>query len=216
MKIIAITALVAVFVGFAAAQNDWTIIPGKRLGPIVATTSRADLERLFGKSNVEDKPVDTGEGPEPATVVFGRDPSAALALLWRDNLIDRVLVCYESQFGPCKWHTGSGISLGTTLARLEALNGHAFVAEPWGSDVGGNITSWEGGKLARELGDGGDFQLLLTLYYKASTSGPTSRQREALTEIDRQRRAFSSDPAMRTLSPLVNRMVVFFPGQRSN
>lgn len=212
MKIIAITALAVVLVGFAAAQNDWTIVPGKRLGPIVAATSRADLERLFGKSNVEDKPVDTGEGPEPATVVFGGDPSAALALLWRDNRVNRVLVCYKSQFGPCKWHTGSGISLGTTVARLETLNGHAFVAEPWGSDVGGNITSWEGGKLARELGDSGNFRLLLTLYYKGLPSGPTSRQREALTEIDRQRRALSTDPAMRTLSPVVHRMIVFFPG----
>ncbi len=67
MKIIAITTLVVAFIGSAGAQNDWTIVPGKRLGPIAASTSRMELKRLFGKSNVEDKPVDTGEGPEPAS-----------------------------------------------------------------------------------------------------------------------------------------------------
>jgi len=202
-----ITALALVCAGFAAAQqNDWTIIPGKRLGPIAAGTSRTDLERLFGKSNVKDKPVDSGEGPEPATVVFGKDSSAALALLWRDNVLDRVLVCYESQFGPCKWHTSAGVSLGTTVARLEALNGRPFHAEPWGSDAGGNITSWDGGRLAGELGDGGNFQLLLSLDWKGPASGPTSRQREALPEIERQSRALlSSDSAVRALRPLVYR-----------
>jgi hypothetical protein len=212
----AITALALVCLGLAAAQqNDWTIVPGKRIGPIAAGTSRTGLERFFGKSNVEDKPVDTGEGPEPATVVFGKDSSTALALLWRDGVIDRVLVCYESQFGPCKWHTGAGVSLGTTVARLEALNGRPFVAEPWGSDVGGNITSWQGGKLAGELGDGGNFLLGLTLDWRGSASGPTSGQREALDEIYGQSRTLSSNSAVRALRPVVTRMILFFPGKKA-
>ncbi len=91
-----------------------------------------------------------------------------------------------------------------------------FAAEPWGSGAGGNITSWAGGKLASELGDGGDFQLLLTPYYKGSASGPTAQQREVLNEIDRQRRALSSDSAVRMLHPVVSRMLVFLPGKKAS
>jgi hypothetical protein len=52
----------------AAEQNDWTIVPGQRLGPITAKTTRQDLDRLFGRSNINDRDVDVEEGPEPVTV----------------------------------------------------------------------------------------------------------------------------------------------------
>jgi hypothetical protein len=63
-----------------AQQNDWLIVPGKRLGPITSDVTRADLDRLFDKASVKDKPVDSGEGPELATVVFPKMPAAGIAI----------------------------------------------------------------------------------------------------------------------------------------
>ena len=104
------TLLVAIVILCAVAglaqQNDWVIVPGKRLGPITPDTSRTDLERLLGKGKVRDQPVETGEGPEPGTVVFPDEPDAALAILWEPTLrgdsyydgrkrIREALICYQ-------------------------------------------------------------------------------------------------------------------------
>ena len=193
----------------AQPSYDWLIVPGNRIGPITATTSHTDLIRLFGKGNVEDKPMDTGDGPEPATVVFDGQVSKNLVILFKDDRITDVLVCYVGN-GPCKWHTASGVTVGTGIRRLEELNGAPFVAEPWGSDVGGNITSWQQGKLAGEFGDGGKFKILLALDFQSAPSGYSSEQRVAVDEFNKRKQALSSDPAMRRLRPTVSRITVFF------
>jgi hypothetical protein len=84
--------------------------------------------------------------------------------------MDRVMVCYQLEAAPCRWQTESGVSLGTNLQQLEMLNGRAFQIEPWGYDLGGNISSWRGGKLARVFGEGQSRQVLLTVYFKKRTS----------------------------------------------
>ena len=193
-----------------AQQNDWLLVPGKRLGPIRSDASRADLDRLFGKANVQDRPVDSGEGEEPATVVFPNVPTAALAIFWQDDRMDRVMVCYQRQAGPCKWHTENGVTLGTRLLQLEKLNGRAFQIEAWGSDVGGNISSWRGGTLASIFGE----QLRLGLYFQETPRDYTPKQIKLLNEIDRQKRhPLSSDIAVRELRPTVVRMQLIFTSQ---
>ncbi len=203
------------FAAFAPAdQNDWLIVPGKRLGPITPDTTRADLDRFFGKANVQDQPVDSGEGPEPATVVFPKMPKAALAIFWQDNRMDRVMICYQYEVGPCKWHTESGVSLGTDLQQLETLNGRAFQIEAWGYDLGGNISSWRGGKLAGVFGDGGNSGLHLTVGWQEPPNGPTPQQRKLENEVNRQKRnPLSSDLAVRQLHPTVERMELVFPSK---
>jgi hypothetical protein len=136
-----------------AQQNDWLIVPGKRLGPITADINRAGLVRLFGKRNVTDRDIDTGEGPEPATVVYPEDSTAELVVFWGDLRIGSVFVCFDRARPPCKWHTKEGVTLGTTFTALENLNGRPFEIVPWDMDYGGNVTDWKGGQLARAFND---------------------------------------------------------------
>jgi len=204
-----------------AQQNDWIIVPGKRLGPIIPDTSRSDLDRLFGRANVQDQPVDTGEGPEPATVVFPKMPTAALAILWSQtapNRVSDVLICFQSLASPCKWHTENGVSLGTTLEKLETLNGRAFQIQPWGFDGQGYISSWLGGKLANVFDDGGQswygFRsgLGLRLYYQETPKDTTPQQRRLLDQTYRLKRIpLSTDPFMRQLHLKVRNMKLVFP-----
>jgi len=146
-----------------AVTNDWLIVPGERLGPITASSTRADLDRFFGKASVKDEPVDTGEGPEPATVIFPGVPATTLAIVWRDDRIAEVEVCFGYRIRSCKWHTTEGVSLGTSVEKLEALNGRPFEMEQPGTDVGGNIVSWQGGRLENPFVKNIFNRLLLTL-----------------------------------------------------
>jgi len=197
-----------------AQQNDWLIVPGKRLGPITSNTTRADLVRLFGEANVRDQPVDSGEGPEPATVVFPKRPSTALAVFWQNNQMDRVMLCHQHEAGPCKWHTADKVSLGTSLRQLEILNSRPFQIEGWGSDVSGNITSWQGGKLAGSFGEGENRRVVLTVGWQEPPDGPTPQQRRLEDELDQQKRGpLSSDLAVRQLRPTVTRMMLLFRRQ---
>ena len=74
---------VALLANLARAQKmDWLIVPGQRVGPITASTTRAELDAMFGKENVQERNLGISQGPEAATVVFGDDASVALAITW--------------------------------------------------------------------------------------------------------------------------------------
>jgi hypothetical protein len=94
-------ALSALLVGSAAAQKlDWLIVPGLRVGPITATTTRADLDTMFGKENVSDGSFGNGDVPEAATVIFGNDSSAALAVTWDREHASTIHICFATETGP--------------------------------------------------------------------------------------------------------------------
>ncbi len=127
--------------------------------------------------------------------------------------MDRVIICFQFARG-CKWHTESGVSLGTSLKQLERLNGRAFQIEPWGSDVGGNITSWRGGKLADLFGDRENHGLWLAVDFQEPPAGATPEQSKLLDALYQQKRgALSSDSAVRRLRPAVTRMTLVFRSQ---
>lgn len=165
-----------------AHQNDWLIVPGKRLGPITPNSTRADLDRFFGKANVDDQPVDSGDGPEPATRVYSATAESALSIFWTGTKISDIMPCYPESTTHCKWHTEDGITLGSTLEKLESLNGRPFQLVMWGSDVGGNITSWRAGKLAPLFGEAAKSKLWLTIAYPQPLDGPTAEQSKRPSE----------------------------------
>src|ERR1700761_3211026 len=69
-----------------ASVNDWTVVPGKRAGPITAKTTRVDLVRFFGAKNVQEGDVAGSDGGiQAGTIVFGDQPDASLAVLWVDD-----------------------------------------------------------------------------------------------------------------------------------
>ncbi len=195
-----------------AQKNDWLIIPGQRLGPISQTTTRADLDQLFGKSNVRDQPVDSGEGPEPATRVFPAKPNEALTVYWAGKQIANILVCYPDTPSKCKWHTSDGITIGTESQRLQSLNGRPFQFVAWGSDAGGNITSWQTGKFASLFNEGATYKLWLTLDYPQLPDGPTPDQRKWVDKVNGRDnlRLSSQDAAVRHLKPTVTRLTLVF------
>jgi hypothetical protein len=194
--------------------NDWVIVPGVRVGPLTASSGRADLERIFGAAPMVDRAIDMGDdSARPGTVVYPNDPSATLAIVWRDEtrrLPEQVLVCYGLARGAaCRWRTASGIGINTSLRELENANGRPFLLLGFERDFAGTVMSWEGGKLARELEETGRLVLRLS----AKTSGneqfipPLTASEEAAVLAER---IPSDHPAMRKLNPGVYSILVVF------
>ena len=193
---------------FAQVNHDWRIVPGERLGPLTAAATRADLSRLFPGAPSKDDEIELAEGVlEPATQV------ADLAIVWSGKSEDarpsRIFICRGRRRTSCQWQTADGITLGVHLERLEQLNGRPFSISGFGFDYGGNVLSWNGGKLARlDCGP----RLILTLDGNRGRDGRltvdlTPDERHSITG---DKTVASDTPAMRKVDPSVTEMVFQF------
>jgi hypothetical protein len=193
----------------AAATNDWTIVPGERVGPITAETVRGDLARAFGADAVEDDEIELDEGMlQPATLVHRKDPAEALAIVWQSKAagarVKQIFICRGLRRGACRWRTADGIGFGTRLSELETMNAGPFTIAGFGWNYGGNVTSWDGGKLARL-----DCGLVLTLDGERAAGGKytVAMSAEELHAVRGDRPIASRTPAMQKLNPRVVDMV---------
>ena len=213
MKMATIIAVGALLIGSASAQkNDWLIVPGQRVGPITASTSRADLDTLFGKGNVRDSSLDGSEVPEAATVVFGNDTSAALAVTWDKERPSAIHICFGTQTGPCKWRTASGVRIGLPLSELQKLNGKSFQLAGFASDGQGAVTSWRHGSLEEDPAGCG--HLVVRLAPEAELEGrPPTRQESSLLKSLQGEKPYSSGSlAILDLNPMVSALELQFTG----
>lgn len=127
------------------------IVPGTRIGAIKKTTTRQDLDAIYGKENVKDDMVYVGEGVErQATIIYSQTPNE-LVILWEDEEkktgLELIMITSETS----NWKTDTGIGIGTTLTQLEAINGKPLSFSGFGWDLGGSITDKHGGALPDDL-----------------------------------------------------------------
>jgi len=209
-----IVALFVVLLGTASAQkNDWLIVPGQRVGPITASTTRADLDILFGKDNVRESNLDISEGPEAATVVFGDDPSAALAITWDREHVSTVHICYGTKTGPCKWRTASGIRIGLPSRELEKINGRSFQMAGYGFDGQGSVTNWRNGTLEEDPSACGHLAVALTPAAELGDRPLTKQEASLMKQVQGDRKPYSSNTmAILELNPLVSALSLQFIG----
>jgi hypothetical protein len=195
--------------------NDWTIVPGLRVGPIEAGTVRTDLQYFFPREAVVDDEIELDEGMlQAATLIYKDDPSQSLAISWDAKGPQahpkQIFVCHGLRRGECRWQTAGGIQFGTSLTQLESLNGGPFTLSGFGFNYGGNVLSWDGGKLAK-LDCGG--RLVLTL--DGERSGPARyavpMSSQEVRAVRGDRAIPSSTPAMRKLNPAVVGILFQFP-----
>ncbi|HZS53091.1 MAG TPA: hypothetical protein VFA65_01705 [Bryobacteraceae bacterium] len=187
-------------------DNDWLIVPGKRVGPITAAATHADLAKIFGAKNIQDDEIVTSDmGSEDGTRVFGDQPEISLAIFWlteaANSHIRRIRFC-PSLVMPhkCRWHTAEGISLGTSLKELERLNGHAFEVNGFDWGFGGLIVSWHGGRLEKLTSSCGGLNVRLD-----PQPGQPSGERSRLLDLVEGDEDFdSSEAAMQALNPIVD------------
>ncbi len=128
--------------------EDTLIIPGKRVGPVTSQTTRADLVKIFGESNLKDETILQAEGTVsvPATTI-NSDTKRSFTIFWKDDT--RKKIVYISGFGS-EWKTPEAISVGTSFQELRQKLGE-FKLTGLGWDYGGFI-NLEGTKLSKYKG----------------------------------------------------------------
>ncbi|MBL7648093.1 MAG: hypothetical protein JNK74_18065 [Candidatus Hydrogenedentes bacterium] len=191
-----------------AAVVDWLIVPGERVGPITPTSSAADLIAVYGAENVRDEPYPLGEGEtEPGTAIFPGDPTRRVLILWNDLDKKALPLAARIDGAGSQWKTAEGLAVGTSLKRVEELNGKPFLLYGFGWDYGGQLVDSNGGALKdlpHEDPEGGfrGGALLLTFQPDAGADDST-----VLGDS-----TFSSDlPAMQSVDPKVSMIIVSFP-----
>jgi hypothetical protein len=162
-----------------ASATDWTIVPGKRFGPINRDMGEREVIGLFGAQNVTHSEFPVAEGlTSPATTLFPDDPEKTAFILWQDpttrQSISNVFVRGERT----AWRTDRGITLGTSLRALENMNGKPVFLAGFGWDYGGTIYDCNGGRLTflGVASEGGTLNRTLTLRVAPHSSARVRRQ----------------------------------------
>lgn len=123
--------------------TSFEIVVGERFGPIRDTTSRADLERLFGAA-ARDADVNIGEGLcASGTRVFEQTPDE-IDIAWQGGARTRVAFVRAARPGG-RWVTRRGVRVGMRLSELERLAGEVLTFSGFGWDYGGGMSWSEGG-----------------------------------------------------------------------
>lgn len=131
-----------------ASDTLWLVAGDPAHDAVHATDSEASLRARYGETNVVAGRVDVGEGQvERATILFPHDASRRLAILWADTLGRSRPTRVTVDGAPTRWVVAPGVSLGTSLAELERLNGRPFRLLGMGWDYAGTVVSWQGGRL---------------------------------------------------------------------
>lgn len=127
-----------------APAPDLLIVPGTRVGPITAATTRDDLIAAFGADAVQDVEIDLGEGFTAPGVRVHDGEAAAVSVQWEGGV-----VTWLGDLGPA-WRTADGLGVGSTLAELEAVAG-PFSLLGYGWDYSGTVLL-EGTRLQEQAG----------------------------------------------------------------
>ncbi len=185
-----------------------TILPGQGVGPVRATSSESELRRLLGSDRVRTAEIDGGEGNfVTGTLVDGDNPSASLAIIWRDaarrDAPERVFICHGSSDKPCRWKTPEGIGAGTALKELERMNRRPFKLAGFAFDEQGSVVSWEGGALESLSSS------LVKLHIQLAPR-PGQASLAVFRQVQGDRFFSSAHPAMQALNPAVWRMMMIF------
>lgn len=189
---IAIALAAAVLCVAATPKPDFVIDPASRVGPVTPFTDEADLIELLGSGSVARAQIDSGgDFPSMGTVLFPGTSREAL-VVWRREFRSPRMVKISEPGAP--WITVDGVSIGTSLADLEELNGKPFVVASYDLNMGARTMSWEGGAFASEL--------VLDLGPGEKLSG------EEIDSVGSRMTHRSSDPLIRKLDYTVRAITV--------
>lgn len=178
----------------AAAQKDFLVIPGERVGLITANTTEAALEDLYGAKDLKIQSIPIAEGDTQEGVLLYPGTHNEAEILWESAASEGTPAFVRIGKDSTEWHTPEGITIGTTLEKLEDLNGKPFTFYGFEWDYGGLITDWNDGNLSSNL----IIALVPQNFDKLSD--------DLLGEVQLS----SDDPRVRALHAKVGSMVVTF------
>jgi hypothetical protein len=167
-------------------------------GAFARDSSHIRLAQVFGPNNVTFTDVDGPDNSKiPASVLFPRDPSRRLELLWT-NTTSRSGTQVIVINGKSAWAAPRGIKIGTQLTAVEKLNGKPFKLTPFGAD-GSSAADWQEGQLLKLQGG-----CKIGMRFVADPRAP----QESRAELASAQELLSSDANVRALRPTVAEILI--------
>jgi len=197
-------ALLATVLAFTAtATASPQSLPLSCDGPFARDSSEARLKQYFSARNVSWRSVYVGEGEfVKTTVLFAGDKKREAIVYWLDRKHRRNIDAFEVWADPTStdslWREAHGISIGSSLASVEAINGHSFTLSGFDWDYPGGAGPDYGGVLDEAFGP-----CVLKLFF-------TPTKPETNSHYSNDGNFSSSDPGMRALFPVVYRIGLVF------
>ncbi len=149
----------AIKISVDSVAKDAVQSPTMYLEDVLQCVDLQGLGKKYGVTNVKkDGVVETGEGAFDATLLYP-ETEKEVEIYWQDGekykkIQDVVVKANMDENGEVKslkpWESRLGLKLGMTLADIVKYNGKSFIINGLGWDLGGNVVSWEGGKLANK------------------------------------------------------------------
>ncbi len=140
-------------------KTDSSVSKTMYLEDVLDCVDLESLEKKYGAINIIKKATfETGEGSFETTKLFA-DTDKEVHIYWQDGkefkqIQDVVVKGRLDENAKLKntspWVSKLGLRLGMKMSEVIALNGKTFTITGIGWDLGGNVVSWEGGKLANK------------------------------------------------------------------
>jgi hypothetical protein len=170
-----------------------------------ATTSEKDLIAYFGAKNVKHQTVNLAEGETSnGTVIFPNDPKKRVTFIWKDVKKRDLPEVIRIEDQPSLWRLPNEITTGTSLIELEKLNGKVFKMSGFDWDYGGNVLSWNNGKLE---------SLLKSKSGKVSATASLApaKGKNSPEDLSGDKEILSSNASMHKLNPVVVTLSILAP-----
>ncbi|MFC3692859.1 hypothetical protein [Chenggangzhangella methanolivorans] len=197
-SLFAAVAATAIFASSASAETDAISCAG----PVKAYSTPASLMKELGKGVAATAQVDGSEGETmEAVVIRASDPARRIEVVWSAD--DQKSGAQAIVRGDSRVSV-AGLSLGQDLAAAEAANGKAFSLSGFGWDMGGNVTDWKGGRLAKLAGG-----CFLSVQFGYAEDAPE----KAIDRVSGDRTFSSADTAMRAVRPVIQSLTLGWPAK---
>jgi hypothetical protein len=183
------------------------MFPNDTIETIFIIKDEAQLKDLYGKKNVTTDTVWSIDGSYYlGTKLYSNTPDE-LIINWTDTarhakVASIVQSCSydnssERYLTDTRWHTRTGVHIGTSLKELVDLNGNDFMFYGLGWDYGGDITDWKSGNLDN-----------MHLFIKLGVDQMTDEQGKQYLKILGYKEYSSENPAAVKLDPFVVEIVL--------
>ena len=142
------------------------------------------------------------------------DESKTIRILWVDPEKKVRPVSVEITGAESMWKTASGISLGTPLTKVQAINGKPFKLYGFEWDYGGMLSDGNDGNikgLPHEDSEGNFRPVFLGLTFQHDFEAKPDYPQDKYAEVSGDSEFSSDHPAMQAMDPVVYSIFVSFP-----
>jgi hypothetical protein len=170
-------ALFTTTLSVRAAEPDFTIELGKRVGAIQKSSTLAQIKEAYGAKNVKSANLPGPEGTTLKGAILFKGGDREMHVIWNDEKPEKEV--FDVQLIGKAWVIGDKLKLGASIADVEAVNGGAFKVSGFDWDMGG-FSDFKGGKLATKV---------MVRFYPAGQSDESLSGDKPISTTDKKLRA---------------------------